>query len=269
MGLKSLSSCISQKRVDMLKLLLCLLCLASLHAEQLHLVTYANRRRIEIDHLRFSAKKNHLKMIHIGNNTDIIHLSDKAKVFREFLNSDPFPDEDIVMFVDAYDVLIIQEAKEIIKEFKSYHSPIILAGERHCFPDGHLAEKYPISNSKHRYINSGCYIGYVGAIKRMLNKMPIETIHDDQRLFTHYFLFYPHEKIVIDSDCKLFLCLQDVDEKELKIDYQLQRVFFTHTRTFPCVIHGNGNGKPKYYVLARWLRKKKTQEMKRTFSSKI
>jgi hypothetical protein len=44
------------------------------------------------------------------------------------------PDDDVVCFIDAYDVLINSTAYDILEKFKSYNCRLLLGAELNCFP---------------------------------------------------------------------------------------------------------------------------------------
>lgn len=57
---------------------------------------------------------------------------DKIRAMKEAIQD--LPDEDIVCFVDAYDVLCFAGEKEILEKFHSYGCRILLSAELNCYP---------------------------------------------------------------------------------------------------------------------------------------
>ena len=77
------------------------------------------------------------------------------------------PDDDILLFIDCYDIMINSNMDEIINKFKSSNSNLLISAELVCFPD-YLKEKMdktPPFNIKNKYPNAGGYIGYTKDVK--------------------------------------------------------------------------------------------------------
>lgn len=75
-------------------------------------------------------------------------------------------DDDVVCFVDGYDVLVnsAPQIPECVLRGK------VAAGtERHCWPDASLAERYESQGRGPGYLNSGCYMGVVRHVRRVLD----------------------------------------------------------------------------------------------------
>ncbi|MBI5273952.1 MAG: hypothetical protein HY860_02725 [Chlamydiales bacterium] len=246
--------------------LFCLLYFYHLQAEPtLHLISYANVANPNINNLKITAKQNHLALKIIGMHTKMENFVSRLRCVKDHLNYAGYLDDDVLLFVDAFDVVILQDKQTILDLFFSFHHPIVFGAEKYCFPDQSLATRYPTVSSKHCFLNAGGYIGYVRAIKELLNLLDLDSFQDDQLLFSTYFVSHPNEAFVLDYDCKIFLCLQLVPIDDLKLDYKQKRIYYTPQNVFPAIIHGNGNGKEIYSLLARWLTKNTTVEIKHYF----
>ena len=89
-----------------------------------------------------------------GNITKIVRLVDIISKYN---------DDDIFIFIDAFDVLINSNYDEIIDKFKSYNCDILVGTELNCYPGGFKKKFDDITpnDSKSKYPNSGGYMGYV------------------------------------------------------------------------------------------------------------
>ena len=123
-------------------------------------------------------------------------------------------------------------------------TPFIIETSRDCSCYGLLFSHlcYPQSPTPFRYINPGCYMGYVKHLKNWLKDMePIDPHQDDRmQMITHYLRddlarsFY-----AFDFYCNLFLPLYLIYSNELSIDLQSNCVHSLTTNTIPSIIHVN------------------------------
>ena len=168
----------------------------------------------------------------------------KLKGYHRYLQQ--IPEDEVVLFIDAYDILILANEKTIVDKFLSMGAPLVIAAETNCFPFSHLSSHYPLSPTKFKYLNSGSYLGYAGFIRRIYDGLsPIPDDIDDQGLLSVYFLHHP-DKFLLDYTCQLFLTLYQVDKKELVLDSKNKSVRSLTTESEPCLIHGNGPAKILY-----------------------
>ena len=165
------------------------------------------------------------------------------------------PDDDIVCFIDAYDVLSFSGQAEILSKFKEYNCKLVLSGELTCYPDkyqGRYNEIYAIKTdyippSNFKYVNSGGYIGYKKAIMELLLWKPLEEIHiicekgGDQNYFSEYYLEYGLDNdkgLKIDVGQQLF---QSMNKTEFgDFEFINGRLHNKILNNFPCFAHFNG-----------------------------
>lgn len=155
-------------------------------------------------------------------------------------------DDDIMLFVDGYDVFFNDDLNTILERFKGFNCNILLSAEVNCWPDPSLASFFE-SHTKYKYLNSGLYMGYVKDLKRLLVD-DIKDSDDDQLYLQKRYIankFNPSAdfKIELDVENYIFQCLafaaQDVKVKENK------QLINTDTRCCPCIVHGNGGPSQK------------------------
>lgn len=224
--------------------------------KKLHVCTVANYEDEGLDTLIKSGKA-------YGIDVNVIGMGDPypnhfTKISKMYRYLDRLQPDDIVLFVDGFDVFFISSGDEIMTKFLKKKVPCIFSAEKRWYPKNSgsdLKIPYPESRTAYRYLNAGSYIGYVSFLKLMLeeiidNKYSIplsryRRLNDDQYHFHRYFL--QNQKFVhLDTETEMFLPLAYVDKNELKIDKENKRIVVKETGNSPIAIHGNGSGKDLY-----------------------
>jgi hypothetical protein len=156
-------------------------------------------------------------------------------------------DNDIVCFVDGYDVLINGSMADIESQFKSYGCDLLLGAELNCFPEFQKPrmDTLPVGPSLYRYVNSGGYIGYAHAVKSMLHWKPLAEIQTiclqggDQTYVAEYYMAHCQKRsIKLDQYCRVFQNMHWVNWKVFK--FQQGRLHNIVMRATPCFVHFNG-----------------------------
>jgi len=206
----------------------------------LHIFTFLTDES-RIQYLKKTAEGNDVEVHYIKNDTWNGYV-DKIIAVNRAMES--LQEEDIVCFIDAYDVLVNHEISTILNGFFSYDCDLLLGAELACYPTRYQ-DRFPLTRSNHRFLNSGGYIGYKHAIRDILEWKPLSEIHKicayggDQTYFIEYFLnFYLEKKIRLDDRCLVFQNMHWVNWKEL--EFVEGRMYNTVMKTFPCFIHFNG-----------------------------
>ncbi len=161
-------------------------------------------------------------------------LKDKLCAMRTFL--EPLRADDLVCFVDAYDVIVNQPLETAEHVFLASGAKILFGAERQLDPPHEKLTAYPHISSEFRFLNSGVYIGVVSALKEMLSG-PIETYPNDQ-LYCH--LYYKDNYtngIKIDSRAALVVNMFGVEWRRLSITEGVITLDESHS---PCFLHFNG-----------------------------
>jgi len=154
-------------------------------------------------------------------------------------------DNDIVLFVDGYDVFINDSKETILERFKGFGVDVLFAAEKACWPSKELAGFFPKSDTEYNYLNSGVYIGYVHAIKKLLDQ-DIDDSEDDQLFLQKQYIkakVSNELSIALDHENYLFQCLAGA-ENDLRIQKNKQ-IINTATKCCPCILHGNGGNSTK------------------------
>ena len=137
---------------------------------------------------------------------------------------------EIILFTDAYDTMLLNDFSGVMNIYHSFESPIVFSSEINCWPEPGLIPIYKkISSDKHpAFLNSGGFIGKVSSILNMINKYPnspSKIIHSkykikncclkdydkNYRWSNQYYwtivYFCEFESITLDKNSKFFLTL--------------------------------------------------------------
>lgn len=152
----------------------------------------------------------------------------------------------IVIFTDSYDVIVSANINEIMKKYHTISNDAILfSSEVSCWPDKNLADLYPKSPTKMKYLNSGGFIGKACDILKIMDT-EIKNHEDDQYYYTMKFLNQTKTKIVLDYYCEIFQTLNNCTD-DIDIRFNNSRVSNKFNK-LPCIIHGNGPPSVKLYL---------------------
>jgi len=230
-------------------------------------VCVSTAMRAELKTLQKSAEALGLKLDILGMGQKWEGLGSKVTMFTEYLKDKN--DDDVVLFVDAFDVLLLPDTKEIKQRFAENFSgaKVVLSGEKASSPDRSSSLVFPDLdyNRPYQFLNSGSYIGLVKHVKLMLEDVSADIAEhhsftgasplalDDQRWFTRYYLRNPAVS-TMDLMGVMFHTLHDIDSNLLNIVQgeggEVLGLDSNVTHLSPCLIHGNGNGITSFHQLA-------------------
>jgi hypothetical protein len=207
----------------------------------------------DINTLIKSCKENNVNINVDGIGSKWNGNKDKPTNFINFLNE--CRDDQIVMFVDANDVIFYDNPENIKKKFLEFNKNIVVSTEKYCAPDQELIEYYPeeTKNETFRYVNSGGYMGYAKDLKEMLKtynegkncikyNQKDNTIPDgfisDQRCMHKYYL-ENLDKIALDHKHKIWSCVvgQNRDDYEIQ---QYNKLYNKVTNEHSSILHTAG-----------------------------
>jgi hypothetical protein len=152
-------------------------------------------------------------------------------------------DDDIICFIDAYDVLVNQNLEYLLENFKNFNCDLLMGAELNCYPMKYK-DNYPFINSKYKYVNSGGYIGYKYALQDLFIWKSYDIIYEicsdggDQSYFTEYFISKHSDKIRLDTECIIFQNMYLVNWDELS--FENGKLYNKILNKKPCFIHFNG-----------------------------
>lgn len=204
---------------------------------KVHAVTCGTDRK-KCTYINTSARKYGIDIVNIGTNvdwkgTDMTALGGGMKInlMKDYIKD--LHDNDIVLFTDAYDVFYADDLETITERFLEFDAAILFSGELYCWPDNELADRFPESHTRFKYINSGTYIGRVGELKKLFSHEDIKD-HEDDQLYVHRCFLANLFDIAIDYECYIF---QTHFDGTIKLGNQLNN---PETHCCSCIYHGNG-----------------------------
>lgn len=162
--------------------------------------------------------------------------------------------DEIVILVDAFDVLVNKPLKDIEEEFKKQDCKLLISAEANCFPfkeyESFLASK---SNTKLKFPCAGCWIGYREYMIELFESALSKENHMRWRHFTdqgfmetiYYNSFHdPYFSVKIDTEAKIFINTFLLNEGEdFSVNSDTKQLTFKQTNSTPYFIHFNGDGK--------------------------
>lgn len=211
---------------------------------EIHIVTVATESKYYFPYLKESCKRH-------GKELEVLGFGEKWRGFNMKFNLminylKKLPENDIVCFVDGYDVLCVRNLQELKSEFirlKNKHNCKIIVGE-----DKYQFEFYTyfatilFGKCNNKHINSGTYIGHakdILDILQQINNEHMEDNADDQKILIEYCQKNTND-IYIDSPSELFftkvMYLQEINNvivNNNKVTFDNEKPFF---------IHANGGG---------------------------
>jgi hypothetical protein len=215
--------------------------------EKLHIVTVATDSEYYFPYLVESCKRN-------GKELEVLGMGEKWQGFNwkyvkmmEYLKN--LPTDDIVCFVDGYDIICCRNLNELVDEFKEIKErtgcKIVVGNDK---DKTSIIENYLIlfyfGKCKNKQINSGTYIGYVKDVLEIIEKiyeLNPKNDADDQILMIQYCNKTENE-IYCDTESKLFLSLcfpleeidkyMDIDENTKIVTYESNKPFFIHANGY-------------------------------------
>lgn len=217
----------------------------------LHYITISTKDTPDLQRLVSSAKKHGWDLNIIGlemNTSDLGHANKKfgmkLRLVKEYLaKCNP---EDLLLFTDAWDVLVFGTKEEVLERYKKFNKSIVFNAEVYCWPDEARKSEYDTLNEEFPYLNSGGYIGKVKDIASCLANYNNEEDIDDQRFWTdQYFKF--KDLITLDHKNEIFVCTSGTD----RINYSIENNRLKYKNAYPLILHANGSGKEKFLNISQ------------------
>ncbi|CAJ1340846.1 unnamed protein product [Effrenium voratum] len=218
--------------------------------EHVVLVTYMNEVNRDFGYLQVSAEHHGLLPFIIGYGERSWWpegLGRKVNALRRFVFSDRFSSRDIVLFADAFDVLVFGDSEKIRRGFavmeQSTGKSIFFPAERSCYPPlAEILDRYPASSTSARYLNSGLLIGRVSEIRKVLVPDPVnDWMQYSDQLYYHEKFLDNQDAIGLDRDCSL-LCVVDGSLADVGLQLLNGTVVREHSELSPLLLHFPGPG---------------------------
>lgn len=207
--------------------------------------------------LRESCERHGLELIVLGWGEKWQGFTWRQQLVQEYLRQvDP---QEVIVFIDAYDVFALQPESVILKRFEQFDSDLVISSEfeTSVFARYSARTMYGAPCNGHN-LNAGMYMGYAWTLQHFFADLqqlnPLGTEKDDQRLIMRYCrtskLLEDRERqrrVAVDSDGLLFLnltagtCVRGSNQRLYHIDSNHRRLIVNRSQQESCFIHGPGN----------------------------
>ena len=207
----------------------------------LHILTYSTDDK-QLEYL-INTSKRHGVNVSVIRNSVWNGFSDKIKGLLSCI--DQFKDDDVICFIDAYDVLINSTEADVLSKFYKFNADFVLSSELNCFPFKYR-DAFELSQwTNFHYVNSGGFIGLAHAVKRFLRHKPLEDMEvicqdggDQSYLIEYYLENKASDRIVIDHGCEIFLSMVYIEWTDISL-YR-GRIYNDVLKNAPSFVHFNG-----------------------------
>jgi procollagen-lysine,2-oxoglutarate 5-dioxygenase len=184
----------------------------------------------------------------------------KVNLFKNFMQNYKNDENQVILFVDSYDVIITSDETEILKRFNEIGAKVLFSSEGFCWPDKSLESQYPKTEGGGKaFLNSGGFIGFAPQIYEIVSSSKIDDLSDDQLFYTKVYLdenLRKKLKIKLDHKSAIFQNLNGaVGDVEIRFTSDDAYIQNTAYQTNPLVIHGNGPSKVALNSLGNYLAK--------------
>lgn len=221
--------------------------------ENIHLVTVATHNEGYYNALKESAKRNNYNLITLGWGQKWGGFIMKYKLLQEVLNN--FDDNDIIILIDAYDVIVNNSKDVILERFKKFNKPLLLSKDGE---PGNAIFKYAYNkifdSCRGTNICAGLMMGYVWAFKLLIVEMCGQNLSkcgelnlDDQIILVNVCNnneFY-RKYLAIDYNNYVFFNTFGTTNFEIIISEMFtirnDKLYIKNADYSPCFIHGPGN----------------------------
>lgn len=219
-------------------------------------LTVSNKPHPGLDALLVSCKKFDMqtRVLGMGSTTPIGHKTGgfglKLQLLKQELEL--LPPEQLVLFTDAYDVIVQHSLFALEQWFQSENSSkVLFAAESSKWPleIDNLFYPPPLQFPM-PYLNSGVFAGRARSILSLLQE-PFTSTTDDQGYYSKQFLS-GKSCIVLDHRAQFFQCMVGLEAKQMQV--QGNTLEFLHdsgTETWtarPAILHlNNGTTRVKYF----------------------
>lgn len=207
------------------------------------LVTVATESKSYMPFLEESCKRFNADLIILGWGETWTGFSFKFELMIDFLKEQP--SDEIICFIDAYDVLLLRPLSELETTFRTLSD---ITGHNVIFGyDRAPSQLVKIINSAHMgtchgiSLNSGTYIGYAKDLLKIISSCYTYSEADDQQEVIKYANKYPHD-IFIDTNSIFFITINNpygTFMYDKTITVKNKKVLYRGL--YPFFAHGNGN----------------------------
>lgn len=170
------------------------------------------------------------------------HSYTKLKIIKLLDIIKKYDDNEIIMYIDAFDTLVDSTDNEILNKFLSLNIDVLYSTELNCWPFPGFSKFYTGT----QFLNSGTIIfrnkKYQQILELLIEIDKARLLHEcDQFYHTIFNLIHSvNVNIKLDENNEFFQCLWGENENNFeKVNNKIKN---KKTNTFPFVFHGNGSG---------------------------
>jgi hypothetical protein len=210
------------------------------------LVTVATASEFYFPWLKQSCERYNQELVVLGWGEKWQGFTWRFKLILDYIKSLP-PDE-IVCFIDGYDVILLRSLAELESTFKKIISytdnKILIAYEDIKTLRNKISSMMLFGRCQDTAINAGTYIGYAKDLNNILTEMYNQDMvtddSDDQQLFNQLCRKNIH-KLMVDKDAVIFATIVDKNvSRHMTVDgdrvtHRDQQPFFLHAPALGCM----------------------------------
>ena len=217
------------------------------------LVTVATHSQSYFPFLLESCKRYGAELVVLGFNQPWQGYNQKNVLMKEYL--DTLPPDEIVCFIDAYDVLLLRPLQDLEKLFVNFNE---ISGARIVVgcdlqPTGKPVDfiyRLYFGACNNKYVNSGTYIGYAADLRDMMTfifrEISNDVKADDQIMIRKY--CNTTKNVHIDCDRIFFLTFAGTQSMQFPLKHPKVNIIIDHdthelkhNNIRPFFVHGPGN----------------------------
>ena len=196
----------------------------------LKLVTLVDKIDERMSPLQRSCEEHGLKLEVVGVGTTWKRNAFKFRVLEKYLQSEGVDDDDVLLLVDAFDVVMNAGESDLMERYLAQNADVVFSAEaNYYFREADLSQKYwriypRQEGSVYHFLNSGTFMARASALKALLSEISVTygvdyqdddqlyQVRSDQYLYSRYYvdatlgLVHPKFTIKLDSEQKLFGC---------------------------------------------------------------
>jgi hypothetical protein len=213
---------------------------------RIHYVTVATKPHVLLDLIKSKVNLQNESITVLGEHENRYigwqstgNFGIKLKEVFEFIMNPLLNNDDVVLFTDAYDVIYCGHFHEIKCRYLQFSKPIVFGCEKFCNPDPNQEKNYKNKDNEFPFLNSGLFIGKIGALRKCMEKYKYNDKHDDQLYWT--LQYFNSDLIELDYENKLFLNTGGISISD--IEWIKEKGVARYKNRNPLFVHVNGPDK--------------------------
>ncbi len=199
--------------------------------------------------LKKSCEKHNCDLVVLGWNKPYTGHFMKDQLVYNFLCNENCNNNEIVMFVDGFDSVIVNDSDVILNKFKRLNQPLLISTDIQIHPFKNIFAYYYYwkiyPKCKDVYLNSGMYMGYVYALKNLLTcvlELEKQCNHNsNQRAWIQ--LFYENPSLFF-FDTTGYIFYNHITYFSVSNDTPIlkeNKIIVPKFDSYPCVLSAPGN----------------------------